>query len=227
MKNLIALLILSLFANNLQAQTTFLVTDGEGIPVSNVHVILNKTNIGKTDKEGMIKVTTIKKNDSVVFKSDKDYEAYFYVANKNNPKELQEIELQLDPIVERIELGFDDVLPIPEEVNQEEDKIYDVPEVAASFPGGAEKMNLYLSKMIQKPEEGDDELHFLKSYVKMVVEKDGMLSNIQIARGANNCPECDKEALRVVKSMPKFTPGINNGRAVRSYFIIPVKFDFD
>lgn len=226
MKNLIALLISSLFANNLQAQTTFLVTDGEGIPVSNVHVILNNSNIGKTDKEGMIKVATIKKNDSVVFKSDKDYETYYYVAIKNNPKELQEIELQLDPIVERIDLGFNDVLPIPEKVNQEEDKIYDVPEVAASFPGGAEKMNLYLSKMIQKPalvKETSNQ----RSYIKMVVEKDGMLSDIQIARGANNCPECDKEALRVVKSMPKFTPGMNNGRAVRSYFIIPVKFDFD
>jgi hypothetical protein len=224
MKNLIALLILSLFVSNLQAQTIFLVTDGEGIPVSNVHVILNNNNIGKTDKEGMIKVATIKKNDSVVFKSDKDYEAYFYVANKNNPKELQEIELQLDPIVERIELGFNDVLPIPEEVNQEEDKIYDVTEVAASFPGGAEKMNLYLSKMIQKPALAKESTN-QKCYIKMVVEKDGMLSNIQVARGVKNCPECDKEALRVVKSMPKFTPGINNGRAVRSYFVFPVKFD--
>ena len=224
MKNLIPLLFASLALTSLQAQTTFLVTDSEGIPVSNIDVILNKSNIGKTDKEGMIKVATIKKNDSVVFKSEKDYENYIYVASKNNPKELQEIELQLDQIVERIELGFNDVVAIPEPVNQEEEKIYDVPEVAASFPGGPEKMNLYISKMIQKPALEQERIN-QKCYIKMIVEKDGMLSNVQVLRGANNCPECDKEALRVVKLMPKWHPAINNGRAVRSYFVFPVTFN--
>ena len=224
MKNFISLLFASLYLTSLQAQTTFLVTDGEGIPISNIHVILNKSNIGQTDKEGMIKVATLKKNDSVVFKSDKDYETYFYVASKNNPKELQEIELQLDPVTERIELGFNDVVAIPEPVNQEEEKIYDVPEVAASFPGGPEKMDLHISKMIRNPALEQERTN-QKCYIEMIVEKDGMLSNVQVLRGANNCPECDKEALRVVKSMPKWHPAINNGRAVRSYFIIPVTFN--
>jgi hypothetical protein len=223
MKNLIPLLLVSLSVNTFHAQTTFLVTDSEGIPISNIDVILNKSNIGKTDKEGMIKVATIKKNDSVVFKSEKDYETYFYVASKNNPKELQEIELQLDPITERIDLDFDAVIAIPEPVNQEEEKIYDVPEVAASFPGGPEKMNLYISKMIQKPAFGQERTN-QKCYIKMIVEKDGSLSNIQIVRGILSCPECDKEAMRVVKSMPKWQPAINNGRAVRSYFVFPVLF---
>ena len=223
MKNLIPLLFASLALTSLQAQTTFLVTDGEGIPISNIDVILNKSSIGKTDKEGMIKVVTLKKNDSVVFKSEKDYETYFYVASKNNPKELQEIELQLNPVTERIDLGFDDVIAIPEPVNQEEEKIYDVPEVAASFPGGPEKMNLYISKMIQKTNLEQERTN-QKCYIKMIVEKDGSFSNIQIVRGILSCPECDKEALRVVKSMPKWQPAINNGRAVRSYFVFPVLF---
>ena len=171
----------------------------------------------------MIKVVTLKKNDSVVFKSEKDYETYFYVASKNNPKELQEIELQLSPVTERIDLGFDDVLVMPEDVNQEEEKIYDVPEVAASFPGGPEKMNLYISKMIQKTNLEQERTN-QKCYIKMIVEKDGSFSNIQIVRGILSCPECDKEALRVVKSMPKWQPAINNGRAVRSYFVFPVLF---
>jgi len=116
------------------------------------------------------------------------------------------------------------VIAIPEPVNQEEEKIYDVPEVAASFPGGAEKMNLYISKVIQKPAL-DQERTNQKCYIKMIVEKDGSLSNIQIVRGILSCPECDKEAMRVVKSMPKWQPAINNGRAVRSYLIFPVKFN--
>jgi protein TonB len=226
MKNLIVLLIVGSFANCLHAQTTFLVTDGEGIPIANVDVLSSKTNIGKTDKEGMFKVSSIKKSDTIIFKSGKDYETYIYVATKSNPKDLQEIELEVKTIEERLGLDFNVAVPEPENT-QDEEKIYDSPEVQASFPGGREKMNLYISNVLQKPAEQHDELHFLKSYVKMIVEKDGMLSNIQIVREANNCPECDKEALRVVKSMPKFQPAMNNGRAVRSYFIFPVKFEYD
>lgn len=223
MKNLIVVLILGLFANCLQAQTTFLVTDGEGIPIANVDVLSSKTNIGKTDKEGMIKVSSIKKNDTIIFKGGNDYVTYTYVATKSNPKDLQEIELEVKTIEERLGVDFNVAVPEPEYI-QDEEKIYDAPEVNASFPGGVEKMNLYLSKMIQIPALAQESTN-QKCYIKMVVEKDGMLSNIQVARGVKNCPECDKEALRVVKSMPKFTPGINNGRAVRSYFVFPVKFD--
>ncbi len=223
MKNLISLLIVSLFVNILQAQTTFLVTDGEGIPIANVDVIVDKASIGITDKEGMIKVSSIKKSDTIIFKSGKDYETYIYIATKSNPKDLQEIELEVKTIEERLGLDFQVAVPEPEYI-QDEEKIYDVPEVAASFPGGPEKMNLYISKILQKPVQAEEKA-FQKCYIKLVVEKDGMLSNIQIVKSAFNCPECDKEALRVVKSMPKWIPAINNGRAVRSYFIFPVKFD--
>jgi protein TonB len=178
------------------------------------------------DKEGMFKVSSIKKNDTIIFKGGNDYVTYTYVATKSNPKDLQEIELEVKTIEERLGLDFNVAVPEPE-YSQDDEKIYGAPEVPALFPGGPEKMNLYLSKMIQRPTEVHDELHFLKSYVQIVVEKDGMLSNIQIVKGAFNCPECDKEALRVVKSMPKFHPAMNNGRAVRSNFVFPVKFDFD
>lgn len=224
MKNLIVLVIVGLFANFLHAQTTFLVTDGEGIPIANIDVIANKTNIGKTDKEGMIKVTSVKKNDTIIFKASNDYETFFYIATKNNPKDLQEIELEVKSIEERLGLDFNVAVPEPEN-SQDEEKIYDAPEVTASFPGGPEKMNLYITKTLQKPEIEHDGKTKLTCYVKMVVEKDGMLSNIQIVNGVSNCTECDKEALRLVKSMPKFIPGFNNGRAVRSYFIFPVKFN--
>lgn len=226
MKNLVALLILSLFANNLHAQTIFLVTDGEGIPIANVDVLNSRTSIGKTDKEGMIEISSIKKNDTIIFKGGNDYVTYAYVATKSNPKDLQEIELEVKTIEERLGLDFNVAVPEPE-YSQDEEKIYDAPEVTASFPGGPEKMNLYLSKMIQRPEMEHQGKTKSTSYVKVVVEKNGILSNVQIAKGAFNCSECDKESLRVVKSMPKFQPAMNNGRAVRSYFIIPVKFEFD
>ena len=223
MKNLITILIFWFAVNTLSAQTTFLVTDNEGIPVSNVSVILNNITIGKTDKEGMIKVSTIKKNDTVLFKSEQYYSTYTYISSQNNPSDLQEIELELQSVDERLGFGSNDPVPIVND--QRESEIYEMPEVLASFPGGAEKMELYISKVLRKPEMEHNGSTKLNCYVKMVVEKDGMLSNIQLVKGITNCPACDKEAIRVVKSMPKFIPAMNNGRAVRSYFIFPVKFD--
>ena len=224
MQKLILLLLFLVKLESSHPQTTFLVTDGEGIPIANVDVLSSKTNIGKTDKEGMFKVSSIKKNDTIIFKGGNDYVTYTYVATKNNPKDLQEIELEVKTIEERLGLDFNVAVPEPETI-QDEEKIYDAPEVTASFPGGPEKMNLYISKMLQKPEIEHDGRTKLTCYLKMVVEKDGMLSNIQIVKGVPNCAECDKEALRVVKSMPKWIPAIHNGRRVRSYFIFPVKFD--
>jgi len=58
--------------------------------------------------------------------------------------------------------------------------------------------------------------------LKFVVEKDGKVSNINIVRSLD--PSCDKEAVRVVQSMPKWIAGIRNGRPVAVYFILPVLF---
>ena len=58
--------------------------------------------------------------------------------------------------------------------------------------------------------------------VNFVVEKDGSIANVKIAKGVDK--DLDREALRVVKKMPKWQPGKNNGVAVRSYFNLPVTF---
>jgi protein TonB len=58
--------------------------------------------------------------------------------------------------------------------------------------------------------------------VKFVVEKDGSVSGVTLVRGVDK--DLDREAIRVVKSMPKWQPGKNNGQAVRCYFNLPVNF---
>jgi TonB family protein len=59
--------------------------------------------------------------------------------------------------------------------------------------------------------------------VKFVVEKDGTLTNVQLLRDIGM--GCGKEAVRMVKGMPKWIPGKNNGKAVRSIYTLPVNFD--
>jgi protein TonB len=57
-----------------------------------------------------------------------------------------------------------------------------------------------------------------------VVDENGTISNVKVVRGVPNCPECDKEAVRVVKSMPAWVPGKIQGDAVSSFFMLPIIF---
>lgn len=63
-----------------------------------------------------------------------------------------------------------------------------------------------------------------KCYVKFAISESGKVSNVLIARGVPDCPECDSEAVRVVKSMPAWSPAVNNGKAVSSWYNLPVAF---
>ena len=63
-----------------------------------------------------------------------------------------------------------------------------------------------------------------KCYVSIVVEIDGSISNVKVIRGVPDCPECDKEAIRLMKTMPKWKPGKTGGKVVRSRINLPVKF---
>jgi protein TonB len=72
-------------------------------------------------------------------------------------------------------------------------------------------------------EFSDEEMHN-KVYVRFVVNKDGDVEQVVIDRAGTYCPPCNKEALRLVKSMPKWTPGIVDGRAVSMYFRLPIIF---
>ena len=60
--------------------------------------------------------------------------------------------------------------------------------------------------------------------LKFVVDENGGISNVEILKGVAGCQDCDKEAIRVVKAMPKWKPGKQTGRAVRVYFNLPINF---
>ncbi len=113
--------------------------------------------------------------------------------------------------------------PPKEEVKQQVvEKIFDVVEVPPTFPGGEGQLRAWLASNTKYPPVAEDNGIQGRVIVQFVVERDGSVSNVNVVRGVD--PSLDKEAARVVRSMPKWTPGKQNGQAVRARFNVPVVF---
>lgn len=110
----------------------------------------------------------------------------------------------------------------PEPPKEEENKIFTAVEQKPQFPGGEAALMKWLSSNIQYPVMAQEEGAQGRVVVQFVVEKDGRVGQAKIARGRH--PELDKEAIRLVKSLPKFIPGKNNGQSVRCWFTLPINF---
>lgn len=101
-------------------------------------------------------------------------------------------------------------------------KIFDVVEEMPSFPGGNGALMSYLSSNIKYPVVAQENGVQGRVIVSFVVERDGSISDVRVARSVD--PSLDREAQRVVKSMPRWKPGKQNGSAVRVKYTVPVVF---
>jgi periplasmic protein TonB len=123
------------------------------------------------------------------------------------------------------EVIFDE--PVQEVVKEEvdEDRIFTVVEQPASFEGGLEAMYKFISKHVKYP-SGPKRMGIDGSvFVSFIIDRDGSISGVEIVKGLHM--DLDKEAMRVVKMMPPWKPGKQNGKAVRSKFVLPIKFKLD
>lgn len=102
------------------------------------------------------------------------------------------------------------------------EQIFTAVEQKPAFPGGEAALMKWLSSNIVYPVMAQEEGAQGRVVVQFVVEKDGRIGQVKVVRGRH--PELDKEAVRVVKSLPKFIPGKNNGQTVRCWFTLPVNF---
>lgn len=93
-----------------------------------------------------------------------------------------------------------------------------------TFPGGEAEMMKYIQKNVSYPQMEKEGQIQGTCYVTFVVEKDGSITDVKVLRGVSGGPGCDKEAMRVVKSMPNWKAGKQNGREVRVQFNLPIKF---
>ena len=117
-----------------------------------------------------------------------------------------------------------EITPVVVEQDEEEDEqvIFQVVEQDPEFPGGVEALYKFIQSNIKYPQLAKENNITGRVFVTFVVEKDGSVSNVKAARDIGG--GCGAEAVRVVKSMPKWTPGKQRGKAVRAAYTLPVNF---
>jgi len=153
------------------------------------------------------------------------------------PPVAQQTEVVLNIVEDNIKVNtdfdfsqdFDENLEIEEyvpieivEEEAEEAPVVRFAEKMPEFPGGTEAMYSFLQKELTYPEVARNNGIQGTVLLEFVVERDGSVSNVKPV--VSLFPECDAEAIRVVKKMPKWKPGEQLGKPVRCYFNIPIRF---
>lgn len=114
------------------------------------------------------------------------------------------------------------VVEVAEETIIVEEEIIEFPDVEAEFIGGAQAMMKYIQQNILYPPTSIEMNEQGKVYLSFVVEPDGSISNVSIERGVSK--DIDNEAKRIVRSMPKWTPGEAKGKKSRTRCRLPINF---
>jgi len=105
---------------------------------------------------------------------------------------------------------------------QNEDEVFVVVDQMPEYPGGIDALRMFLAQNIKYPVKAQEKGTQGKVFVNFVVEKDGTVGMVKIARGTS--PDLDAEAVRVVKLMTNWTPGKNSGKPVRVSYTLPINF---
>ena len=130
-----------------------------------------------------------------------------------------EVEIENEIEIEDTESDEDEVIEIEEDDDEE---FFMVVENMPEFPGGDLGLMKYIQKHVRYPAIAKEYNITGKVYVSFIVDKSGSVTNVKVVRGVDK--NLDAEAVRVVKSLPKYKPGKQRGKAVRVMFTIPINF---
>lgn len=139
-----------------------------------------------------------------------------------------EVEIEDELEIEDTEVTDDmiiDVAPVistQEEVEEEDTQVFFIVEDMPEFPGGELALRQFIANSVKYPVIAQENGIQGRVYVTFVVDADGSVSEPRIARGVD--PSLDKEALRVVSSLPKWKPGKQRGKPVRVSYTVPINF---
>lgn len=128
--------------------------------------------------------------------------------------EMDDVEADDDTQVEIVDLG--------EEEEEEEPEIFFIVETMPEFPGGELGLRKYIATHVKYPNIARENGIEGKVYVRFCVTSKGTVEKVSIARGVD--PILDKEALRVVKALPKWKPGEQRGKKVNVWYTVPINF---
>ena len=115
-----------------------------------------------------------------------------------------------------------DPADLRKDVTEEANVVYQTVEQMPEFPGGIEEMTKFLQKNLVYPPSAQENGISGKVYIQFVVDKSGKISNVKVMRSLGG--GCDEEAVRVVRKMPPWTSGKQNGKAVSVWFTLPINF---
>ncbi len=150
---------------------------------------------------------------------------------KKQPKQTSEVEvveeeedIENELTINDMEINEDSEFSFEEDEGEKvkEEKVFMVVEDDPSFPGGEAKMMKYIQEHLKYPEMAKEMDVTGTVIVGFIVEPDGSITNIKVLKGIGG--GCDKEAKRVIESMPKWEPGKQRGRAVRVNVKVPIRF---
>lgn len=108
------------------------------------------------------------------------------------------------------------------EMSLDDDYVYDVVEQMPTFPGGTSELLQYISSNISYPASERRLGKGGRVFCSFIVEKNGSISDVRVYRGVNDV--LDREAVRVIRSMPRWIPGRMKGETVRVKYAVPVDF---
>ncbi len=167
------------------------------------------------NKEGVLYQKINYKNDL------QDGELTTFYPNGNIKEVLLYKQGKFKKILKRLDINGNEI----KEELEEDSTLYTIVEEQPEFPGGARAMMKFLAESTKYPRQAIENGIQGRVYISFVVEKDGALSEVQNAAPKRRVHKTlEKEAIRVVKSMPKWKPGRQRGKAVRVKYTVPINF---
>ncbi len=139
---------------------------------------------------------------------------------------IEEPEIEIEPEEEVIEEEYAEPEEEVEEVIEEDNSIFNLYELQQKpeYPGGISALLSYVQSNFQVPSRDIEEGNKGRIFVQFVIEKNGSVGGVEIKRGINS--RLDKEAVRVIKSLPKWKPGMNAGAPARVRYVFPITIKF-
>ena len=134
------------------------------------------------------------------------------------------IEIVEDDVVIEDEIEIEDTESDEdlEIVEEDDEEVFMVVENMPEFPGGDLGLMKYIQKNVKYPPIAKEYNITGKVYISFVVDKSGSVTNVKVVRGVDK--NLDAEAVRVIKSLPKYKPGKQRGKAVKVMFTVPINF---